>query len=75
LDGQNKFIDPSDPWAIFPPLIPSWQCAMENFDVSTAEFVYKQVNPTDLGYVFPEPAMFLHTQTTEHQEAYFQGWL
>jgi hypothetical protein len=56
-------------------VILNWQLALENFDVTTAQFVYEEVNPTDLGYVFPKPAMFLRTQTIEHREAYFKSWL
>ena len=63
-DGQIKFQDPSSP--LLPPAIASWQHAMENFDVMTAQFVYDIINPTDLGYIFPEPAMLLRTQTVEH---------
>jgi hypothetical protein len=48
---------------------------MENFDVMTARFVYDVINPTDLGYIFPEPAMFLRTKTVERQETYFKTWL
>jgi len=48
---------------------------MENFDVMTAQFVYDIVNPTDLGYIFPEPAMLLRTQTVKCQETYFKTWL
>jgi hypothetical protein len=39
------------------------------------QFIYEEVNPTNLGYVFPEPAMFLYMQTLEHWEVYFKSWL
>ena len=72
-NGQNKFQDPSSPLLL--PVIASWQCAMENFDVMTAQFVYNIINPTDLGYIFPEPAMLLCMQTVERWETYFKTWL
>jgi hypothetical protein len=72
-DRQNKFHDLAD--RILPPAIPNWRLALENFDVTTAQFVYEGVNPTNLGYVLPEPAMFLRTQTIECREAYFKSWL
>jgi hypothetical protein len=72
-DGQNKFHDLAD--CILPPAILNWWLALKNFDVTTAQFIYEEVNPTDLGYVFPEPAMFLHTQTIECRKAYFKSWL
>jgi hypothetical protein len=56
-------------------VISNWQLALKNFNVATVQFVYEEVNPTDLGYVFPELAMFLHTQTIECQETYFKSWL
>jgi len=62
-DGQNKFQDPSSPLLL--PAIASWWRVMENFDVTTAQFVYDIINPTYLGYIFPEPAMLLHAQTVE----------
>jgi len=60
---QNKFQDPSSP--LLPPVIASWWHAIENFDVMTAQFVYNIVNPMDLGYIFPEPAMLLCMQTVK----------
>ena len=56
-------------------MVLNWQLALKNFDVATAQFVYEEVNPTDLGYVFPKPAMFLCTQTIECRETYFKSWL
>jgi hypothetical protein len=72
-DGQNKFHDLAD--CILLPAIPNWWLALENFNVTTVQFIYKEVNPTDLGYVFPKPTMFLRTQTIEHRDAYFKSWL
>ena len=72
-DGQNKFRDPPSP--LWPPAIPSWHRAMDSFDVTTAQFINANINPTDLGYIFPEPAMFLRAQTVERRDTYFMTWL
>jgi hypothetical protein len=56
-------------------VILNWRLALENFNVTTAQFIYEEVNPTDLGYVFPKLAIFLRTQTLEHREVYFKSWL
>jgi hypothetical protein len=69
--GRNKFEDPINP--SYPPAIPAWRRAAQDFDVWTTKFVYKLI-PTDLGYVFPEPAAFVAV-TCERQEAFFRGWL
>jgi hypothetical protein len=58
---------------LYPPAIPAWRRAAEGFDVQSAKFVYELI-PTDLGYIFPEPAAFVAV-TPERQEAMFQGWL
>lgn len=72
-DGQDKFHDPIS--LIFPPAIPSWRRACEEIDVKNASFVYQNVHPTDLGYIFPEPAMFVRAQSSERREVYFLTWL
>ena len=72
-DGQDKFHDPASP--LWPPALPSWRCAMNNFKVTTAQFVNGNANSMDLGYIFPEPAMFLRAQTVECCETFFMTWL
>ena len=37
--------------------------------------MYAKVIATDLGYTFPEPAIFVRTQTIERQDTYFRSWL
>jgi len=37
--------------------------------------MYTKVIATDLGYTFPEPAMFVRTQTVERRDTYFRSWL
>jgi hypothetical protein len=69
--GRNKFEDPES--TLYPPAIPAWRRAAEGFDVQSANFVYELI-PTDLGYIFPEPAAFVAV-TPERQEALFHGWL
>jgi len=39
------------------------------------EFALQEQIPTDLGYVFPEPALFVSTQSSIRQDVYFHGWL
>jgi hypothetical protein len=56
----DKFIDPVDP--MFPPAISSWGHALQDFDPATAQFTHKPC-PNDVGYAFPEPAMFLRAQS------------
>jgi hypothetical protein len=51
----------------------AWSQAAKEFDTTSAKFVYELL-PTDLGYVFPEPAGFVSV-TPERQEAMFRGWL
>jgi hypothetical protein len=60
---------------IFIHAIESWKHALESFNIANAHFVYAKPIATDLGYVFPEPAMFVRTQTVEHRETYFRTWL
>jgi len=48
---------------------------MDSFEVMIVQLIDVNINPTDLGYIFPEPAMFLHAQTVEYQETYFMTWL
>ncbi|KAF8231630.1 hypothetical protein L208DRAFT_1276067, partial [Tricholoma matsutake] len=64
----DKFQDPTSP--IFPPAIPSWHHACEDFNFKDACFVYDNVSPGDLGYIFPEPVMLVHAQ-----KVYFMTWL
>lgn len=71
--GRNKFEDPTSPF--LPPAIPTWRTALESVDVNAAKFVYPEVYPTDLGYVFPEPASFLSIQSSDRQKGFFQTWL
>ena len=68
----DKFVDPTN--VIFPPVIPAWRGALETFDASKAVFMHKG-SPIDVGYMFPEPAMFVRAQTTARKEAYFESWL
>jgi hypothetical protein len=71
LGGRNKFDDPVSP--IYPPAILAWHQAAAEFNTATAKFVWELL-PTDLGYIFPEPAGFVSV-TPERQEAMFRGWL
>lgn len=71
--GRSKFDDPESPY--LPPAIPAWKKALENVNVDEAQFSYKELIPTDLGYVFPEPATFMSIQSPERQKAFFQTWL
>ena len=48
---------------------------MTQFKSCTASLALSDVNPTDLGYVFPEPAMFLSVQKAERQDTFFRTWL
>jgi hypothetical protein len=48
---------------------------MTQFKSRTASLALSDVNPTDLGYVFPEPAMFLSVQKAERQDTFFRTWL
>lgn len=48
---------------------------MENVDVNAAQFAYPEIIPTDLGYVFPEPALLLSVQSPERQKGCFMTWL
>lgn len=48
---------------------------MTHFKSGIASCALSDVNPTDLGYVFPEPTMFLSAQKAKHQDIYFCTWL
>lgn len=69
--GRDKFEDPRS--NIYPPAIPAWHRAAQHFNAQHAKFVNELI-PTDLGYIFPEPAAFVSV-TPQRQEAFFQGWL
>jgi hypothetical protein len=70
---RDKFTDPHSP--ILPPAIPTWREALRNVKDSNLEFALQEQIPTDLGYVFPEPALFVSTQSSIRQDVYFRGWL
>ena len=69
--GRDKFEDPQS--NVYPPAIPAWRRACQDFDYQRAKFV-SDLTPTDLGYIFPEPAAFVSV-TPQRQEALFLGWL
>jgi len=69
--GRDKFEDPQS--NIYPPAIPAWRRACQDFNYQRAKFV-NDLTPTDLGYIFPEPAAFVSV-TPQRQEALFLGWL
>jgi hypothetical protein len=69
--GRDKFEDPASP--IYPPAILAWHQAAAEFNTGTAKFVWELL-PTDLGYIFPEPAGFVSV-TPERQEVMLRGWL
>src|ERR1700733_12816352 len=69
--GRDKFEDPQS--NIYPPAIPAWCRSCQNFYYQHAKFV-NNLTPTDLGYIFPEPAVFVSV-TPQYQEALFLGWL
>ena len=75
--GRNKFEDPESPW--LPPAIPSWQAALSDFGHYLANSQLQptsdEVNPIDLGYLFPEPALLVTAQQEAHRDAYFHTWL
>ena len=70
---RDKFTDPDSP--ILPPAIPTWRDALQNVKDHNLEFALQELIPTDLGYVFPEPALFVSTQSLIRQDVYFRGWL
>jgi hypothetical protein len=70
---RNKFEDPDSPF--LPPAIHSWRSALSSFSAKDSDFVIDDVVPTDLGYVFPEPGMFLACGSKWHRDAYFTMWL
>ena len=59
---------------MFPPAIASWKNALEEHDSATAHFVYEP-DPNDVGYTFPEPAMFVRAQSSLRRDMYFEAWL
>ena len=67
-DGQSKFTD----IITVPAAIPTWRCALESVDTAST---HAEVIPLDLGYVFPELAMFIRAQSDLRQETYFKTWL
>jgi hypothetical protein len=70
---RDKFTDPDSP--ILPRAIPSWRDALHDVKGCNVGFALPEQIPTDLGYVFPEPALFVSTQSSVRQDAYFHGWL
>jgi hypothetical protein len=70
---RDKFTDPDS--SILPPAIPSWRDALQHVKDCNVEFAFQEQIPTDLGYVFPEPALFVSTQSSVRQDVYFRGWL
>ena len=51
-----------------------WQQALLQVDTSSDRFLYQIAN-SDKGYVVPEPAFMVGTQTPEKSKAMFRAWL
>ncbi|KAF8230827.1 hypothetical protein L208DRAFT_1279865 [Tricholoma matsutake] len=68
----DKCVNPNN--KIFPLALAVWCDALVNFDPSKAVFTHEG-SPIDIGYIFPEPAMFIHAQTNEQRDTYFKSWL
>jgi len=58
-----------------PPAIHSWRSALGSFNAQDSDFVTDDVTPIDLGYVFPEPGMFLACGSEWRRGTYFMTWL
>ena len=52
----------------------AWQKAIETFDSSKAIFTYEG-SPIDMGYVLPEPTIFVQAQSIDRNNMYFKSWL
>ena len=70
-DGQSKFMD----IITVPAAVPTWRRALESVDTASTHFFYAEVIPSDLGYVFLEPAMYICAQSDLCRETYFKTWL
>ena len=70
---QSKFEDPTN-CVIFPPAIASWKAALMNIDRSPNVHIF-EMQASDVGYIVPEPASMVSTQTEEKSHSMFWVWL
>lgn len=70
--GRNKFVEPDSP--LIPPPIAAWRIALENVDVDPQNLVSNN-RPSDSGYVFPDPGLFIGVTTAERQATYLTNYL
>lgn len=57
-----------------PPTISVWSHALRRVIADIDRLVYEK-KPTDSGYIFPEPGLFVGVTTDERKAIYFSNWL
>lgn len=71
--GRDKFDEPSA--SFFPPPIPVWSTALRQVNRDPSNFLRPDINPTGVGYLFPEPASFTSIQDPAQRTTFFRTWL
>jgi hypothetical protein len=71
--GRNKFLEMSSP--LLPPAISVWSDALAAVDTNPENIINQRSSPTDGGYVFPDPGLFIGCATEEKTTQYLHQWL
>ncbi|KIJ92392.1 hypothetical protein K443DRAFT_649489 [Laccaria amethystina LaAM-08-1] len=71
--GRNKFLEMSSP--LLPPAIAVWSDALAAVDTSPKNLINKTSSPTDGGYAFPDPGLFVGCTSEEKTTQYLHKWL
>ncbi|RDB16026.1 hypothetical protein Hypma_003467 [Hypsizygus marmoreus] len=72
IEGRNKFVDP--PSLLLPPPISAWCEALAAVDRDKANLMLNR-RPSDAGYVFPEPGLFVGVAIAEKTSNFIHNWL
>jgi hypothetical protein len=71
--GRNNFFEMSSP--LLPPAIGVWSDALAAVDTNPENIINQASSPTDRGYVFPDPGLFIGCASEEKTTQYLHQWL
>ena len=71
--GRNKFLKISSP--LLPPVIGVWSDALAAVDTNPENIIIQASSPTDHGYVFPDPGLFIGCTSEDKTTQYLHQWL
>ncbi|KAF8078229.1 hypothetical protein FPV67DRAFT_1403925 [Lyophyllum atratum] len=71
-DGRDKWTDIDSPF--LPAAIPVWRDAVAAVDRAPTRLKYA-TRPSDAGYVFPDPGLFVGVATEDKMATYLRNWV